>query len=219
MDLAKLANLAPNVTYIDIGCHHGHTIQRFLDIAGPVPVVGFDPSEANLRVAKATVRSKAPFTLVQAALGDEDGRRQFFTNANEQTSSLLPSAAGNLRSFPQDTRTVARADVEVMRLDSWAASQMPKGRAIIKCDTQGAEAQVVRGGIQFLKRQAIAFYGEVMLDSMYEGQATFQELRALLEEECGLVLRNLYPCLHDREGRAVQFDALWVQPAVLPAFA
>ena len=107
--------------------------------------------------------------------------------------------------------------VDVVRLDTWAAAQMPGGYAIIKCDTQGAEAQVVRGGLRFLREQAIAFYGEVMLDGMYEGQASFQELRDLLEGDSGLVLRNIYPCLHDREGRAVQFDALWVQPQALSA--
>jgi len=217
VDMARLAKGRRDVTYIDIGCHHGATVQRFLDIAGAVPVVGFDPCEANLDIARRVVRSRGPITFIRAAVADQDGSRGFFSNANEQTSSLLPNAAGNLRSFPQDTQTVMTTKVDVVRLDTWAATEMPGGHAIVKCDTQGAEAQVVRGGLRFLRDQAIAFYGEVMLDGMYEGQASFQELRDLLEGDCGLVLRNIYPCLHDREGRAVQFDALWVQPQALSA--
>lgn len=217
VELARLAKDRRDVTYIDIGCHHGATVQRFLDLAGAVPVVAFDPSDANLDIARRVVRSPGSVTFINAAVADEDGSREFFSNANEQTSSLLPNAAGNLRSFPRDTRTIATTRVDVVRLDTWAAAQMPVGHAIVKCDTQGAEAQVVRGGLRFLREQAIAFYGEVMLDEMYEGQPSFQELRNLLEGDCGLVLRNMYPCLHDREGRAVQFDALWVQPQTLSA--
>jgi len=217
-DLAALARQVPEITYIDIGCHHGETVRRFLDVAGDFPVVAFDPSEQNLQIARRKVGAGAAVKFVRAAVADEDGQRAFFANANEQTSSLLPNAAGNLRSFPQDTRTIATPDVAVVRLDTWAAAELPNGRAIVKCDTQGAEAKVVRGGLRFMREQAIAFYGEVMLDGMYEGQATFQEIRDLLEGDCGMVLRNLYPCLHDREGRAVQFDALWVQPSLLNAF-
>lgn len=217
VDLARLAKSRCDLTYIDIGCHHGATVQRFLDLAGALPVVAFDPCEANLDIARRVVQSRGPVTFIRAAVADQDGNREFFTNANEQTSSLLPNGAGNLRSFPQDTRTITTTEVDVVRLDTWAAAQMPSGQAIVKCDTQGAEAKVIRGGLRFLREQAIAFYGEVMLDGMYEGQASFQELRALLEGDCGLVLRNMYACLHDREGRAVQFDALWVQPQALSA--
>ena len=217
VELATLAREGRDVTYIDIGCHHGATVQRFLDLAGAVPVVAFDPSAANLEIARRAVRSHNAVTFIRAAVSDEDGSNTFFSNANEQTSSLLPNAAGNLRSFPQDTRTVTTTEVDVVRLDTWAAAQMPHGHAIVKCDTQGAEAKVIRGGLRFLREQAVAFYGEVMLDGMYEGQPSFQELRDLLEGNCGLVLRNIYPCLHDREGRAVQFDALWVRPDILSA--
>ncbi len=50
---------------------------------------------------------------------------------------------------------------------------------------------------------------------MYKGQSSFGEIRALLENECGLVLQNVFPCLHDKAGRAVQMDALWVKPEFL----
>lgn len=218
VDLATVAKNRPGVTYIDIGCHHGATVRRFLDLASGVSVVAFDPSDLNLRVARSALSARTAVTFICAAVADKDGRQPFFRNANEQTSSLLPNASGNARSFPQDTKTVGTAEVEVVRLDTWAAAYLPQGPAIVKCDTQGAEAKVVRGAMRFLREQVVAFYAEVMLDAMYEGQASFQELRNLLEGDCGFVLRNIYPCLHDRDGRAVQFDALWVKPDALPAF-
>lgn len=216
-DLAKVSRYAPDVSYIDIGCHHGLTVQRFLDSAGCVPVFAFDPNEANLLVARRTVRSPTTVTFIQAAVADVDGKQLFYDNWDGQTSSLLPNAAGNLRSYPQDSMPVATKDVDVIRLDTWASKQLPNGRAIVKSDTQGAEAKVILGGLRFLTHQTLAFYGEVFLDEMYKGQASFQELRDLLEGNCGLVLHNVYQCLHDRDGRAVQLDALWVSPSVLAA--
>jgi FkbM family methyltransferase len=214
-DLAKVARSAPDVSYIDIGCHHGLTVQRFLDSAGCMPVFAFDPNEDNLLVAKRTVRSQSPVSFIQAAVADVDGRQPFHDNMNGQTSSLLANAAGNLRSYPVDTKPVATKEVDVVRLDTWAKKQLPYRRAIVKSDTQGAEAKVILGGMNFLREQTLAFYGEVFLDEMYEGQPSFQELRDLLEGNCGLVLHNVYPCLHDRDGRAIQLDALWVSPKVL----
>jgi hypothetical protein len=85
------------------------------------------------------------------------------------------------------------------------------GPCVVKCDTQGAEGLVIQGGISFIRNQCIAFYGEVMLGEMYKGQSSFEKIRHLLEKECGMVLKNIYPCLHDKAGRAVQMDALWVR--------
>jgi hypothetical protein len=100
-------------------------------------------------------------------------------------------------------------------LDSWAADHGVSGPCIIKCDTQGAESLVIQGGKNFMREHCVAFYGEVMLGSMYKGQSSFGEIRAILEADCGLVLKNTYPCLHDKAGRAVQMDALWVKSEFL----
>lgn len=100
------------------------------------------------------------------------------------------------------------------RLDTWHASQpdtRPK-RIIIKCDTQGAEGKVIRGGLHVIRNYVCAFYAEVMLGDMYQGQADFTSMRKLLEDECGLILHKVYPCLQDSTGKAVQMDALWIRP-------
>ena len=215
MSLARVARLAGVPVYIDIGCHHGDTIRRFLDVGPASAVFGFDPCAANLAQARRLVGADPRVSLYELALSDEDGVAEFFTNANEQTSSLLPNDEGNFRSFPAETMKLQSSRVQTRRLDTWAAERCPDRVAIVKCDTQGAEARVIRGGIAFIRDQVAAFYGEVMLDRMYQGQSTFEEIRGLLEGECGMVLQDVYPCMHDSTGRAVQMDALWVKPNML----
>ena len=123
----------------------------------------------------------------------------------------MANDAGNLDSFAEDTTPVGSSEVQTRSLESWAAEHEVAGPCIIKCDTQGAEGLVIQGGKDFIRENCVAFYGEVMLGAMYKGQSSFQEIRHLLEKDCGLVLKNIYPCLHDKDGRAVQMDALWVK--------
>jgi hypothetical protein len=49
------------------------------------------------------------------------------------------------------------------------------------------------------------------LDPSGENIEKAGDIRNLLEKNCGLVLKKIYPCLHDKAGRAVQMDALWVR--------
>lgn len=213
-DLARVAHSTKADLFLDIGCHHGDTLIRFLEAGIRCPTVAFDPLEQNLKIARKTLSRFPEVRFEQLALSDEDGAAKFFVNRNEQTSSLLENASGNLDSFRKDTEHLASIEVAVCKLDTWFARQpQPCPRSIlVKCDTQGAEEKVVRGGIHLFKNYVTAIYAEVMLGEMYQGQSDFPGLRKLLEKDCGMILHNIYPCLHDDQGRAVQLDALWIRP-------
>jgi FkbM family methyltransferase len=214
-DLARVARASRATLFLDIGCHKGETLLRFLESGIDCPVAAFDPVPESLESARRLLKGHPQISFYPLALSDEDGEADFHLNTNEQTSSLLANDSGNVESFPQDTCGVTERKVITSRLDSWATDKKVKSYVVIKCDTQGAEGKVVRGGISFIRDHAAAFYGEVMLGNMYRGQTSFGELSTLLESECGMVLQDIYPCLHDPKGRAVQFDALWVKPQFL----
>jgi hypothetical protein len=213
-DVAKISLLSQADLFIDIGCHHGHALLRFVEAGVKSPLVAFDPVAKNLDLASQRLAHVPNIKFECLALSDEDGSAKFFNNRNEQTSSLLENEAGNLASFGEDTAHIGVFEVPIKRLDSWFESQpspRPK-RIIIKCDTQGAEGKVIRGGRHVIRNHVYAFYAEVMLGNMYQGQADFASLRKLLEDECGLILHKVYPCLQDSAGKAVQMDALWIRP-------
>lgn len=214
-DLARVARDSKATLFLDIGCHKGDTLLRFLESGIDCAVAAFDPVPESLESARRLLKGYSNISFYPYALSDENGVANFHLNANEQTSSLLANDLGNVESFPDDTCGVTENKVITTRLDSWANDKTIKSYVVIKCDTQGAEGKVVRGGLSFIRDHAAAFYGEVMLGNMYRGQTSFGELSTLLEAECGMVLQDVYPCLHDPKGRAVQFDALWVKPQFL----
>jgi FkbM family methyltransferase len=214
-DLAGIAN-GPADLLLDLGCFDGQTIQRVRDAGVSCPIVGFDPIPTNLAVAKRNLCNETDVTLVQAAVSDQNRRETFFVNRNEQTSSLLDNDIGNEESVPIASEHVEQLEVSTLTLDKWFLSHgKPDARVVIKCDVQGAEGRVIRGGLQVFKNNVIAFFGEIMLAPMYKNQSSMEELRHLLEDECGLVLFNLYPCFRDESGRAIQTDGLWVRPDCL----
>lgn len=209
-ELASIARQSKASLFLDIGCHHGDTLLRFIESGISCPVAAFDPSADNLNRARKLLRRFPRITFQQLALSDRNGTAEFYLNENEQTSSLLPNDTGNLASFAEDTAFVGSCQVVTQTLDTWAAEHRIQGPCVIKCDTQGAEGLVIEGGKSFIREHCVAFYGEVMLGDMYKGQSSFGDIRNLLEKDCGMALKNTYPCLHDKAGRAVQMDALWV---------
>jgi len=218
-DIAHISNQLQCDLLIDLGCHHGQTSLRLLEAGLRAPILAIDPFGANLSMARQTLAKYAQVHFVEAAVAANDGEARFFINRNEQTSSLLENAAGNISSFEADTAHEQSIIVPTLSLDSLIERYSPNARRIIiKSDTQGAEGQVIRGGLTTIRDRVCGFYGEFMLGSMYENQATFEELRNLLENQCGLVLREIYPCLHDKSGVAVQADALWINRAALACF-
>jgi len=220
VDMFKVAKSTQCDLFVDIGCHHGQTILRLMETGLNAPVLAIDPSAANLKIAQNLLAKHSAITYCEAAISDVDGEACFFVNHNEQTSSLLFNAPGNLASFGADTKLEETVKVQTLTLDGLVSRLFPSAqRILIKSDTQGAEAQVVRGGITTIRNKCVAFYAEFMLGQMYENQASFEELRRLLEDTCGMSLRDIYPCLHDKHGVAVQADALWVKPVALQCFA
>jgi FkbM family methyltransferase len=219
-DIAHISSQLQCDLLIDLGCHHGQTSLRLLEAGLRAPILAIDPFGANLSKARQTLAKYAQVHFVEAAVAANDGEARFFINRNEQTSSLLENAAGNVASFESDTAHERTITVPTLSLDSLINRYSPNARRIIvKSDTQGAEAQVVLGGLSSIRDRVCAFYAEFMLGHMYENQASFGELRDLLENQCGLVLRDIYPCLHDTQGVAVQADALWVNAEALNCFS
>jgi FkbM family methyltransferase len=219
-DLLRIGKRANCDLFLDIGCHHGNVSSRLLEAGMHIPIIAVDPFSSNLSYARKSMAHYSHITFVEAAISKRDGEAKFFINRNEQTSSLLENAHGNLESFEQDTAHEQVITIPTLTLDSLIRRYSPDARRIIiKSDTQGAEAQVIGGGLSVMRDRVCAFYGEFMLGQMYENQTSFEELRDLLERQCGFVLREIYPCLHDEQGKAVQADALWVKREILRIFA
>ncbi len=214
-DLFAIARKAKPVSVLDIGSHNGDTIERFVDDLD-IPICGFEPTPGSFEELKRRYAFNPQVRLFNCALSNREGYENLFCNANPQTNSLLENDIGNNRFFPEHTRHLKTIRVKVRTLDGWASRYLPAGLLIVKADVQGNEGRLLDGGKVLIRSRVAAIYAESQLCPMYKGQIGFGELHERLTGECGFYLHNVYPCLQDKKGKAVQLDALWVKDEFLP---
>jgi len=213
-DLVSIAKKTSPAAILDIGSYTGETIVRFLDEL-KTPICGFEPTLGSFRELEKRFDGNPQVRLFNCALSNCTGEETLYCNENQQTNSLLDNDIGNISSFPNDTRHLHSLKVNVQTLDEWASAYLPSGDLIIKADVQGAEGRLLDGGGKTFRDRVTAFYAEAQICPMYKGQSTFHGLHERLAGEYGFCLHNIYPCLHDKYGKAVQVDALWIKESVL----
>lgn len=213
-DLAVLIQRTAPDAVLDIGSHVGLTIDRLLE-DNQVPVHGFEPTPATFDKLAKRFHSHPLVTVHNIALSDKTEKATFYCNANEQTNSLLDNDEGNLEELANHTRHVETRTIQTIRMDEWIAANLSSKKVVVKSDVQGAEGLLLAGGMNTFRDQVIAFYSEAQISPMYKGQLDLCSMHQLLVQELGFVLHNIYPCFHDRQGRALQTDALWIKEAYL----
>lgn len=154
---------------VDIGCHLGIYSYRLLRLAGPQgSVVGFEPQDdlaQYLGAAFATDIRSGRFSVRRQALGDAQG----------EATLTLPFDAGRIN---RGRATLLKMDgqkttVPVVRLDD-AGLRRPV--AFIKCDVEGYEDSVLRGGSGVLQNDAPALLIEIEARHAAERVASTFEL-------------------------------------------
>jgi FkbM family methyltransferase len=135
------ATLAPDGSAIDIGAHRGEVLRDMVRLAPLGRHIAFEP----LPDLHAELTRMFPGVDVRdAALSDEPGQTRF---VHVRTS---PAYSGlRERAYPGEEE-LEEIDVRVETLDA----ALPEGfvPALVKIDVEGAELQVLRGGLDTLAR-------------------------------------------------------------------
>lgn len=180
------------LTIFEIGCNDGsHTIE-FLKYFPNAKVFCFEPDlRARKRFKQKVSNSRA--VLFPFAIGSMDGTARFFCSSGNPLSQPDPSfpidwdlsgsihpPLNHLKEVPGVTFS-NQADVPIRRLDSVAQDLGIEKIDLIWADVQGAEADLISGGRQTLKKTSY-FYTEYSDKELYAGQINLKQLCTLLPE-------------------------------------
>lgn len=210
------------VTLIDVGARGG--IQEKWDVLKPhLQVIGFEPDKEECERLSKSARPGMRF--LNGALGARQERRFLNLTKAAGCSSILTPNAMLLSRYPDSERfeVVGRVEVEVCPLDDLLANDPSGDIDFIKLDAQGFEADIIKGAERTLNRQVLGLEVEVAFQPLYEGQATFHEIDAVLNK-LGFQLFDLRPFFWKRSagmnvyqarGQAVFADALYFRPPEL----
>lgn len=144
---------------VDIGCHIGSVLKTFFDHAPNSAHIAVEPVPAKA----ASLQQRFPKAIIhQCALADKPGTAEFFEDTkNPGYSSLIKGhgTEGSIASYAVPVRTLDDICQSAVRLD------------LIKIDVEGAELNVLRGGVDTLaKHQPVLVFECGPVDQTHDHQ-------------------------------------------------
>jgi len=180
-----------NPVILEIGASTGEDSLDFLREFSDIQLHCFEPDPRCVKIHQNTVKD-ARCQLHPIAISDVDGEAEFYQSTNDETdcpdwlkssewlqSSSLKTPKNHLEVYPWCKFKENTLKVPTRSLDSWFAEQDIDQIDLIWADVQGAEENLIKGGLKTLSHTKY-FYTEYEDDELYEGQITLQEIKTLL---------------------------------------
>lgn len=169
--------ISPGANCIDVGCHEGDVLKKFLQLAPDGRHYAFEPIPEYFQRLKRVYGRQA--TVLPYALSDDSGTSVFQFVRNAPAYSGLKK-----RKYNVPSPDIRQMDVEVRRLDDIIPQELVID--FMKVDVEGAEFQVLKGGRELIKRCAPVIVFEFGLGASEYYDTRPEDLYRFLVQECGL---------------------------------
>jgi FkbM family methyltransferase len=190
------ASLTSDASCIDVGAHDGGVLREIVRCAPQGRHIAYEPIP---ELAAALARDHPQVDVRAAALSDHDGEAGFLHDLTEPMRSTLHAHAFT------DRGSATTISVRVERLDgALPTNYVP---ALVKIDVEGAEAEVLRGAVETLRRHRPI----VVFEHGAGGESSPGEVYSILVDETGYRIFDL-----DGAGpySLAEFEATYPQPTM-----
>jgi FkbM family methyltransferase len=193
-------------TVVDIGANVGRYAERLRDLHYSGRIISFEPLPvAYSKLARKSKRDDK-WQTENYAIGPTSESVLLNVATNSESSSLLPMLKRHLDAAP-DAVMCETAVVRQKPLEN-VLDRLQSEIVMIKIDTQGYEREVIGSAGAHLPNVALIEL-EVSLQPLYEGQALFLEMDAILQKQ-GFSLVSLEEGFFDAAtGELLQLDAIY----------
>jgi FkbM family methyltransferase len=189
---------------LDVGAHVGQFSSSLIDSGLFSQVVAFEPNPRNLGPLAALAARDARLVVVPAAVSAAPGERDFHSDGDAATGSLLAYREG----YATEGKVVTTC-VKVTTLDEFRAHGAPGHRVtLLKTDTQGHDLSVLRGAAGLLASDRPLVLTEMIYLPLYEGQDAPEAIAGHMAG-FGYELHSLLNIHATIEGRLAFADALF----------
>jgi FkbM family methyltransferase len=193
---------------LDVGANVGHFGHELRELGYRGRIVSFEPLKAAYAQLRRAAEGDALWTTHNCGIGSHDGTAEINVAGNVQSSSLLAMLPRHLSSAP-DSFYQGREEITVRRLDSVLPEIEAENEVVyLKSDTQGYEAEVLKGGEETLRR-AVGVQLELSLVPLYEGETLLADMIHEMDAK-GFQLMSLEPAFADPiTGQLLQVDGIF----------
>lgn len=200
---------------MDVGGNRGQSAQRLRTLGYTGRIVSFEPSPTVLPTILAAAAKDPDWTVRPVALSSEPGQADLRLHKGPELDSLLDSLPGVVDQVPNMEET-GTASITLSTLETEfpaVIAGIPEPRVLLKCDTQGHDAEVLRGaGPKGLDESVVAALVELIAQPIYSGQPVMTTVMDLLMAD-GFTPVAFEPFFESSDGlRVVEFDGLFMRP-------
>ena len=137
----------------DVGANTGQFGRSLRDLGYKGRIVSFEPLHAAWdQLAEARLKDPLWEVADRGAIGGEDGEVNINVSGNSVSSSVLKMQNSHVNAAPESAY-IGTEKVPIRRLDTVGAGYLHVDSTLfIKIDTQGYEAQVLRGASDLLQK-------------------------------------------------------------------
>lgn len=180
-DLAWLLRRRPHPVILDVGANDGETVSAFLRRFPRARILAFEPYAPLYQRLRRRFRHTTTVETLNVALGATPGTARLHLYSGHRMNSLLRLDADPANPMAAGFSERGAVNVPVATIDDVVRERRLPRVDILKIDTQGYDLEVLRGAtVQLAARRVGAVLLEVNFVPMYERQASFPDLHALL---------------------------------------
>lgn len=204
---AVLGALKPR-TVVDVGANRGQFSLFALHAFPAATIVALEPLAVPAARFRRVFARQQRVTLHHAALAPGSGQSTMHVSGHDDSSSLLPITATQGELF-RGTGEVGTETVRTGPLREFVDGSSIEEPALLKLDVQGFELEALRACGELLEKfEYICAEGSFV--ELYEGQVLADDLASWLGER-GYQLVRSYGSVHDKGGRIIQADMLFMR--------
>jgi FkbM family methyltransferase len=199
---------------VDVGGNRGLFARRLRELGYQGRIVSFEPSPTVLPVIRAAAERDSDWTVRPVGLSSEPGQAELRLHRGAELDSLLDALPGVVDQLPTMTET-GTATVTLSTLEAefpGLVEGIVHPRVLLKSDTQGHDAEVLRGaGADGLAPAVVAVLVELSAQPIYHGQPAMTSVMELIMAD-GFTPVAFEPFFHSSDGlRMVELDALFLR--------
>lgn len=195
-------------TVIDVGANVGQFSVAAANIFKNSKVYAFEPNPECKKELGANASKYNDIDIRYTAVGNFNGKANFYVNSFAQASSLLKMNNMFTNEFSK-LREKETIRVNIATLDNLFLDRDLDKPVFLKLDVQGSEKEVIEGGQETIKKVDYVLM-EASFDPMYIGEPSFLSLIELMKTYRFQFSRPVAFLKSPKNGRILQADLLFL---------
>lgn len=164
---------------LDVGANGGQYASELRREGYKDRIRSYEPSSAAFAELQKATASDGLWEAINCGCGARAEAAKIHLAGNSQSSSLLPMLESHIANAP-DSAYVSSENVSIRTLDEDALPALtPRDKVWLKIDTQGYEAEVIRGADKLMRR-VDGLECEMSLVALYKGQPLVDEMLGMI---------------------------------------